>query len=47
MRQEAPTRSKQGGQVGDFQSKRFIENSKSRAEAGKIRNRWDGTYLRL
>lgn len=47
MRQEAPTRSKQGGQVGDFQSKRFIENSKSRAEAGKISNRWDGTYLRL
>lgn len=47
MRQESPTRSEQGGQVGDFQSKRFIENSKSRAEAGRIRNGWDGTYLRL
>ena len=35
MRQEAPTRSEQGGQVGDFQSKRFIENSKSRTEAGR------------
>lgn len=36
-----------GRPVGDFQSKRFIENSKSRAEAGRIRNGWDGTYLRL
>lgn len=32
MRQEAPARSEQGRPGGDFQSKRFIENSKSRTE---------------
>lgn len=38
MRQEAPTRSEQGGQVGDFQSNRFIEYSEAKAEAGRIQN---------
>lgn len=36
-----------GGQVGDFQSNRFIENNESKAEAGRIRNRYNGKYFRL